>query len=852
MFKLFHKSKKKSTAQAMVEFALALPVLLLVVYGLIEAGRLLFIYASVVTAARQAVRYGAATGVNGSGTPYYQDCAGIRAAAKSVGFIQAFKDSDIVISYDGGLDPSNNYQPITVAGGNSCPLSSIQNGYRIKVHVSTQYAPIVPLVPFGPFTIRSSSSRTMIASIAIGVTAPPQTWAGSGGIILTVSTSSTTYTTAGQVITYTYSIQNTGTSDISKPYTITDDKVGSINCSGATSPLPPGASTTCSGSYTITQADLNSGSVTSNATASASSYTSYVVTTTITAIQSPSMTITKTPSTLSAGNGQVVTYTYTLKNTGNVTLTSPFTVTDNKISGVNCSAIGSSLAPNASGNCTANYTITAADVTAGAVTNTASATAKFNTQTINAGPVSATVVTEPIYLTVTASPLIATGINQTITYTYNLKNTTSSSLTAPYTITDSKVTSINCSGATSPLAAGATTSCTGTYVTTQADVDAGVIQTTVSATAKSGSTTVISNTENTSITVTQTPQITLTVVASPNVATTAGTVVNYTYTLQNSGNTTLKSPFAVTDDKVSPVNCSAATSPLAPGASTTCTGSYTITQTDIDVNGSVIDHAVATAVSGSLTTSSNQASTTVITYNSPRLSLQKTASPSTASMAGQSITYTYTLKNTGNTPLSQQFTVTDVTDKGVTITVSCAGAVSPIPVGGSTTCTSTYIITAADVIAGFVTNNATAKARAGNSDTNTATASATVTITQPVACDPRHSSLLTSPFSMTVFNYSPTATITISQIQIYYNTAPSQTITNLTYGGSSIWNGSASGSPALFISFSGPVTLTAGSNKLLNVSFSKSYSVNGTERILVTFAEDGCPVLDSNNSGQLP
>lgn len=854
MLKPFHKSRKKSTAQAMVEFALALPILLLVVYGLIESGRLLFIYASVVTAARQAVRYGAATGLNGSGTAYYQDCAGIRTAAKQVGFIQALSDSNIAISYDAGLDL--NGDPISFtgsqAGNASCSQgaspSNIQNGWRIKVAVTTQYAPIVPLVPLRPFSISSTSTRTLLASIAIGVTSPPQTWAGSGGIILTVSPSSGTYTTAGQVITYTFSIQNTGTTDITTPYTITDNVVGSINCSGATSPLPPGASTTCTGTYTITQANLDSGSITSTSSASANTYVSNNVITTITALQSPSMTIIKTPSTSAAGTvGQTVTYTYTLKNTGNVTLTSPFAVTDNKIASVSCSAIGSSLAPNASGNCTGSYSITSADVTNGAVVNTANATAKFSTQTINAGPVSATVVTRPVYLTITASPLIATGINQTVTYTYYLKNTTSSSLSSPYTITDSKVTSINCSGATSPLAPGATTSCTGTYLTTQADVDAGVVQTVVSATAKSGASIVTSNTVNTSVTVTRTPQITLSIVASPTMATTAGAIVSYTYTILNSGNTTLTSPFAITDDKVASTDCSGAASPLAPGASTTCTGSYTITQTDIDVYGSVINRATATGNSSGLTVTSNQASAIVITYNAPRLSLQKTASPSTASMAGQSITYTYTLQNTGNTPLSAPFTVTD--DK---TTVSCTGAVSPIPVGGSTTCTSTYTITAQNVLDGSVTNNATAKAKAGSSDTNTATASATVTITAPVACDPRHSSLTTSPFRMTVFNYSPSSTITISQIQIYYNTASSQTITTLTYGGSAIWNGSASGSPATFISFTGPVTLTAGSNKLLSVSFGKNYATNGTERILITFAESGCPVLDSGNSGQLP
>ena len=51
----------------MVEFAIALPVLLLLLYGILEAGRLLFVYSTVVTASRQAARYGATTGENGSG-----------------------------------------------------------------------------------------------------------------------------------------------------------------------------------------------------------------------------------------------------------------------------------------------------------------------------------------------------------------------------------------------------------------------------------------------------------------------------------------------------------------------------------------------------------------------------------------------------------------------------------------------------------------------------------------------------------------------------------------------------------------------------------------------------------------
>ena len=59
---------RKSKAQALVEFAIVLPLLMLLLYGLLEAGRLLFLYSNVVTASRQAARYGSATGQGGNWT----------------------------------------------------------------------------------------------------------------------------------------------------------------------------------------------------------------------------------------------------------------------------------------------------------------------------------------------------------------------------------------------------------------------------------------------------------------------------------------------------------------------------------------------------------------------------------------------------------------------------------------------------------------------------------------------------------------------------------------------------------------------------------------------------------------
>ncbi len=168
------KKKKKEFAQGFVEFALAVPVLLMVVYGLLEVGRLLFIYSSTVTAARQAVRYGAVIGVSDSGYPRYQDCAGIRAAARSVGFISNFPDSGFNIVIDGGPD-----KPIEAScnGVDYLPYQA-KNGDRLVVSVSTTFVPIVPLVPLKPMTIKSSSSRTILVDIIIESTSESQGWTG--------------------------------------------------------------------------------------------------------------------------------------------------------------------------------------------------------------------------------------------------------------------------------------------------------------------------------------------------------------------------------------------------------------------------------------------------------------------------------------------------------------------------------------------------------------------------------------------------------------------------------------------------------------------------------------------------
>jgi uncharacterized repeat protein (TIGR01451 family) len=83
---------------------------------------------------------------------------------------------------------------------------------------------------------------------------------------LVKSSGSVAYTIAGQVISYTYKVTNTGTTT-ENDVAVSDNLISDVTCPDAT--LAPGQSETCTGSYTVTQEDVDNGSITNTATASA-------------------------------------------------------------------------------------------------------------------------------------------------------------------------------------------------------------------------------------------------------------------------------------------------------------------------------------------------------------------------------------------------------------------------------------------------------------------------------------------------------------------------------------------------------------------------------------------------------
>jgi hypothetical protein len=167
----------KKPAQAMVEFAIALPLLLLLLYGILEAGRLLFVYSTVVTASRQAVRYGSTTGQGDGGHPRYQDCKGIRDTATKVGFLGPFDSIDIDFDTGPGTTPNTAFCPNLQPSDSNLNTDILEtNRARLVVTVNETFHPLVKLVPFFDRTISATSRRTILYSVPIVVEQEQQNW----------------------------------------------------------------------------------------------------------------------------------------------------------------------------------------------------------------------------------------------------------------------------------------------------------------------------------------------------------------------------------------------------------------------------------------------------------------------------------------------------------------------------------------------------------------------------------------------------------------------------------------------------------------------------------------------------
>ncbi|WP_218825131.1 beta strand repeat-containing protein, partial [Streptosporangium subroseum] len=561
-------------------------------------------------------------------------------------------------------------------------------------------------------------------------------------------------TAAGQTITYSYRVVNTGNA------TLTGVSVVDTAFSGSGAPpvvmcpvttLAPQASTTCTSAYVTTQADVNVGSIVNTATASGTppvgpAVTSDPSTATVTATSVPGLTVVKTasPSTVTAA-GQRITYSYLVVNTGNATLTG-VVVADTVFSGTGTPPVitcpVTTLAPQTMTTCTGTYMTTQADIDAGSIVNTATASGTPPTgPAVASAPSTATVAaTSASGLTVvkTALPSTVTAMGQKITYSYLVVNTGNATLTG-VVVVDTAFSGtgtppvITCTVTT--LAPQAMTTCIGTYVTTQADVDAGSIVNTAAASGTPPTGPAVTSALSTAtVSVISAPSLSLLKTASPSTVT-AGQRITYSYLVVNTGNETLTGVGAVDlafSGTGTPPVISCPVTTLAPQASTTCTGTYMTTQADVDA-GAIVNTAVAsgTPPTGSAVMSSPSTATVAVTV-AASLTLVKTADPSTVTVAGQSVTYSYLVVNTGNATLTGVgATDTVFSGTGTPQVIRCP--VTRLAPQASTTCTGTYVATQTDVDAGSIVNTATAS---GTPPTGTAITSAPSTATVTATPNP--------------------------------------------------------------------------------------------------------------------
>lgn len=194
-----------------------------------------------------------------------------------------------------------------------------------------------------------------------------------------------------------------------------------------------------------------------------------------------------------------------------------------------------------------------------------------------------------------------------------------------------------------------------------------------------------------------------------------GETITYTFVAANTGNVTLNN-VSLTDDLLQITNLDFTPNILNPGETTQVELLYSLTQNDVDL-GLVVNTAEVTSttnngdlvfdVSGTDNANDNPTETTFDQNASIAIvkkSIFKDENGDGVAQVGESITYAFTIKNTGDVTLTN-VTVSD-TLNGIVLNGNPIAELNPNE-ENSTAFTATYYLTLEDLIAGQVINQAT-------------------------------------------------------------------------------------------------------------------------------------------------
>lgn len=455
------------------------------------------------------------------------------------------------------------------------------------------------------------------------------------GLEVTKQASSDT-ASMGQTVTYTYNVLNTGTIGINA-LSLKDDRLGEVKLDS--NMLMPGTSMTATATYTVMESDLpgplNNTVVASGKEDRTNRAVSATANASVALTYNAALTLTKEPSSPAASVGETVTYRYTINNTGNVAIKG-LSLIDDRLGEIK--ADKKDLAPGETAVATATHVVAEGDLP-GPLTNTATVQGTDILGRSVSGTASASVtLSYTSSLAVTKKPSSESAqVGDTVTYEYEVKNTGSVTINN-LALADNRLGAITLD--VTSLAAGETAKGTASYQVVEADLP-GPLTNTATATGTDIQGGAVTGEATASVQLNYVASLAVTKTPSAQTAN-VGETVTYQYAVKNTGSIIINT-LALTDDKLGPITLDK--SSLLPGESATGSASYTILESDLP--GPLTNTASATAtdrLGGAVTRESK--ATVKLTYAS---SLAVTKTPSSVAAAiGESITYQYVVRNTGN------------------------------------------------------------------------------------------------------------------------------------------------------------------------------------------------------------